>query len=418
MIFNKFRKILEFIASVFDNNDSDHSYNKEEVPSKIDNLEKRKLLLTEEKKQLEPKIIDWFKLDLTSQERSKEISIFKKNELTKIPTLKFLKQERIRKEKEKQLALESSLHSKLQSASQYVLDKNIYKAEHLLKQVQPLLSQTKQREIHEIFTKVHSSLMNLKKEIEEQERLRILEERKKQQEIERLRKETLERENREKEKRALEERKRREAENNKRILEAERKEKAEMAERSQLTGLCSKLKDDALKIKDIIKNERVMYFYHFTDIKNIPSIKRHGGLYSWYYCKTHNITIPIQGGDEKSKELDLRYGLEDYVRLSFCDDHPMAFRLQQNGNELVLLKIKIDVALFKETLFSDINAADKNHTHGGEYEDLQNINFAATKRHFVRHTDDDFKPHQAEVLVKTFIPLNYIVNINNPSPIN
>ncbi len=399
MIFNKFRKILEFIASIFDNNDSDHSYNKEEAPSKIDNLEKRKQLLTEEKKQLEPKIIDWFKLDLTSQERSKEISIFRKNELTKIPTLKFLKQERIRKEKEKQLALESSLRSKLQSASQYVLDKNINKAEHLLKQVQPLLYQTKQREIHEIFTKVHSSLMNLKKEIEEQERLRILEERKKHQEIERLRKETLERENKEKEKRALEERKRREAENNKRILEAEKKEKAEMAERARLDALCSCFKSDARGIIATLKNEGITYFYHFTDIKNIPSIKKHGGLFSWYYCKTHNITIPVQGGDCDS--LDEYFGLEDYVRLSFCDDHPMAWRLQQSGSNLVLLKIKIDVASFKHTLFSDMNAADMLHSHGGNLEDLQKIDFAATRKHYVKRSDPDFKPHQAEIMVKT-----------------
>lgn len=55
----------------------------------------------------------------------------------------------------------------------------------------------------------------------------------------------------------------------------------------------------------------------------------------------------------------------------FCDDHPMAYRLQQSGSDIIVLRIKIDVALLKGTLFSDINAADKLHTHGGSLEDLK-----------------------------------------------
>ena len=32
--------------------------------------------------------------------------------------------------------------------------------------------------------------------------------------------------------------------------------------------------------------------------------------------------------------------------------------------------------------------------------------------HYVRKDDDDFKPHQAEVMVKTFVPKKYIVNLD------
>ena len=160
-------------------------------------------------------------------------------------------------------------------------------------------------------------------------------------------------------------------------------------------------------------NNGIQYLYHFTDRRNIPSIKSHGGLFSWYYCKKNNITIPCQGGDYDSQELDKKYGLEDYVRLSFCDDHPMAFRLQQSGSDIVVLKIKVDVALLKDTLFSDINAADKLHTHGGKLEDLKKVNFNATKRNYVRKDDIDFKPHQAEVMVKTFVSKKYIINLDS-----
>ena len=81
--------------------------------------------------------------------------------------------------------------------------------------------------------------------------------------------------------------------------------------------------------------------------------------------------------------------------------------------DIVILKIEVDVALLKGTLFSDINAVDKLHTHGGELDDLKRVNFNATKRNYVRKDDDDFKPHQAEVMVKTFVPKKYIVNLDN-----
>ncbi len=91
----------------------------------------------------------------------------------------------------------------------------------------------------------------------------------------------------------------------------------------------------------------------------------------------------------------------------------MIYRLEQNGYNIVLLKIDIDVAYFSNTLFSDINATDSNHSHGGTLKYLKRVNFSATKKSYVSRTDPDFKPHQAEILVKTWIPLKYIKNINN-----
>jgi hypothetical protein len=92
----------------------------------------------------------------------------------------------------------------------------------------------------------------------------------------------------------------------------------------------------------------------------------------------------------------------------------MAYRLQQSGARLVLLKIRIDVAGFRDTKFSDINATDAGHHHGGEYEDLRRVDISATQLSYVSKTDPEFKPHQAECMVKTFLPIEYIENINNP----
>lgn len=162
---------------------------------------------------------------------------------------------------------------------------------------------------------------------------------------------------------------------------------------------------------DLLNDNGIEYLYHFTDKRNLSSIRRHGGLYSWAYCERNNIAIPNQGGDDFSRSLDRRYGLQDYVRLSFCEDHPMAYRLKQSGADIVVLKISTDVALLKDTLYSDINAADSAHTHGGSLAHLRMVNFDAVKRTYVSKDDPDFKPHQAEVMVKTFVPLKYILNI-------
>lgn len=173
-------------------------------------------------------------------------------------------------------------------------------------------------------------------------------------------------------------------------------------------------KDKASEFRTYLSNNGIQYLYHFTDRSNIDSIQSHGGLFSWKYCVDHNITIHNPGGDEHSRYLDTRHGLDDYVRLSFCDDHPMAYRLKQQGASLVLLKIKVDVAWLQGTLFSDINATDNNHHIGASLADLHRIDLNATQQHFVSSTDANFKNHQAEVLVKTYIPLEYIVNIDNP----
>ena len=187
----------------------------------------------------------------------------------------------------------------------------------------------------------------------------------------------------------------------------------EEEERQRLNSLSSTLKADAPAILQYLRNSGVTCFYHFTDRRNLDSIRRNGGLFSWKYCDDHNI-ISRQGGSEQSQRLDIRHGLQDYVRLSFCDDHPMMYRLGVDGYDLVLLKIDIQVAAFEGTRFSTINATDNGQENGPTLQDLRKVNIGATQRHYISHGDTDFKPHQAEVLVKTFVPSRYILNLDSP----
>lgn len=162
----------------------------------------------------------------------------------------------------------------------------------------------------------------------------------------------------------------------------------------------------------LLKSKGITALYHFTDRKNIKSIKEKRGLLSWDYLHKNNIKIVNQGGTNESMQLDLRYGLEDYVRLSFCQDHPMKHRLIVEGADIILLRISLDVVTFADTLFSNMNATDSSHIHGGGLADLNKVNFSAVKQSYLSRDDIDFKYHQAEVMVKRFIPIDYIENID------
>lgn len=295
----------------------------------------------------------------------------------------------------------------------FIAQQKLQDAKQIMDEITHEIVRIKDSVLRKRYTDIQKSLSELERELEHERLVKLAEEQKRKEEEERKKREREEKERVENEKRIAEEQIRKQQEAHRLVEEARKKEQAELAEKERLEVLSTERKENWSDFKQILDNNGIRYLYHFTDRRNIPSIKRHGGLFSWHYCKKNNITIPCQGGDYDSQELDKKYGLEDYVRLSFCNDHPMAYRLQQSGSDIVILKIEVDVALLKGTLFSDINAADKLHTHGGELDDLKRVNFNATKRNYVRKDDDDFKPHQAEVMVKTFIPLRFIVNLKD-----
>ena len=76
------------------------------------------------------------------------------------------------------------------------------------------------------------------------------------------------------------------------------------------------------------------------------------------------------------------------------------------------------MAFLKDTLFSDRDAASEHH-HGPGLEDLKKVDFNATSKvvHFDIDPEDLCLKNQAEVLVRTMIPKEYIVNLDNPETI-
>jgi hypothetical protein len=81
--------------------------------------------------------------------------------------------------------------------------------------------------------------------------------------------------------------------------------------------------------------------YHFTDTRNIPSIKEHG-LLSLAELKRRNIEIPAIGSNDVSHKLDAESRLDEYIHLCFFDEHPMEYTARQEGriDQSRFLKIK------------------------------------------------------------------------------
>lgn len=76
-------------------------------------------------------------------------------------------------------------------------------------------------------------------------------------------------------------------------------------------------KSNYQEFKDILERHGITKLYHFTDRDNLGSIIRNGGLYSWADCESKSIGIKKPGGDDLSRHLDRRRGLQNFVRVSF-----------------------------------------------------------------------------------------------------
>lgn len=410
-------KWLKKLFGLYDSSPTEIRANGEPNPSVskslYDELDKRKERVKQNRDKLKQSLTDWYSLNIPPQKDGLQTRVFSPRKFENIPSLQALKDERLKKEAHELKVREEKAKSLLNKLEILITQRKFQEAKQIMDEITHKIVRTQNSSIRKQYTLLQKSLSELERELEHERLVKLAEEQKRKEEEERKKRERKEQERIENEKRIVEEQIRRQQEANKLVEEARKKEKAELAEKKRLEVLSTERKVNWSAFKQVLDNNGIQYLYHFTDKRNIPSIKLHGGLFSWHYCKKNNITIPCQGGDYDSQELDKKYGLEDYVRLSFCNDHPMAYRLLQSGSDIVILKIKADVALLKGTLFSDINAADKLHAHGGELEDLERVNFNATQKKYVSRNDADFKPHQAEVMVKTFVSKEYIVNLDN-----
>ncbi|MCU0470848.1 MAG: DarT ssDNA thymidine ADP-ribosyltransferase family protein [Arcicella sp.] len=176
-------------------------------------------------------------------------------------------------------------------------------------------------------------------------------------------------------------------------------------------------KENWREIENILKQNGIVKFYHFTDKANLQSIKTNNGLYSWDYCIKNNINVPYFGGGELSRSLDSKANLQNYVRVSFTRQHPMMYVAQKEGRiqNPIILEISLDVAYLLNTKYSDRNATKNGVRIGNDIEALNRIKFDLVKKnkHFDIENEEERSYFQAELLILEHIPIEFITNINN-----
>jgi hypothetical protein len=160
------------------------------------------------------------------------------------------------------------------------------------------------------------------------------------------------------------------------------------------------------------KLHQVAWLFHFTDKRNLASIKAMGGLYSM--LKLQHLATPnvCTGGNQWSLSADEMFGMNRYVHLCFRKKHPLEYLARQRGQIGETLWLQIDaqsIFKIKGVLFTpDVSNKAGVSTYS--------LNEAAEKIDYgVLYSNRDLRDHsvldrlkaaeRCEVLVPDFLPI-------------
>lgn len=160
---------------------------------------------------------------------------------------------------------------------------------------------------------------------------------------------------------------------------------------------------------NLIRSNGICYFYHFTDVHNLDSIRSHG-LWSRKYLEDNKLIEVRFSGDERSRQYDIESDTLDDVHLSFCSHLPMAWHIERTGRELVLISISIEIIRdpILNIRYSDVNVASRSARIS---DSVEHIDFDAVKSPPCRRDDPAFHKRQAEILVARHLSPRYIEKI-------
>lgn len=92
----------------------------------------------------------------------------------------------------------------------------------------------------------------------------------------------------------------------------------------------------------------------------------------------------------------------------------MSFSAKKEGRleDMIVLQIKPEILYHLGTWHSDMNAIDNGVTFSNKVEQLQSFDFRVFRKNYTNLNPDEKKSHQAEVLVRHKVPLEFITNLN------
>ena len=175
------------------------------------------------------------------------------------------------------------------------------------------------------------------------------------------------------------------------------------------------LTEEQLILKSFLEERRIRYLIHFTDEKNVPSI-RENGILSVEQLQQLGLTFKANDEDRYDGELD-------YISLSVSGMNQYLYKTFRYSKQKIKhgVAIVIDSSiLYKEIsnlrIYCNTNAANSEATIGMDLESFENLfaNVVDYKdRHFDRANEkrSSFEPTdvQAEILWNKCVPTEYII---------
>ena len=164
---------------------------------------------------------------------------------------------------------------------------------------------------------------------------------------------------------------------------------------------------------------RINSLFHFTDRRNLASIREHGGLLPLAELRRRGIPIAAPGGNDWSHDEDVRRGLDEYVHLCFRWTHPMEHFARSEGriSDTIYLNVHPEVLQWEGVLFTpDVSNKSGVQTYSiEEASDMIDYEVLYTRTDWRDPAIQARLSHaeKSEILVPGFIPLELVRNFPN-----
>lgn len=164
--------------------------------------------------------------------------------------------------------------------------------------------------------------------------------------------------------------------------------------------------------KNFLTENEIVRLYHFSNRQNLESIKIHG------ICSiSEMIRLGISSkysSSDGSRVIDSRKQLSEYVHLSYERNTPMLYIALAEGRlyDYVIFEITPDVIFYKETKYSNVNAASNEAVISSDINFFLSLPFNSFhNKKYSCLSEQSKQNYQAEVLVKNNILTNQILNL-------
>jgi ssDNA thymidine ADP-ribosyltransferase, DarT len=160
--------------------------------------------------------------------------------------------------------------------------------------------------------------------------------------------------------------------------------------------------------------------FHFTDRRNVPSIRSTEGLYSYAQLQRMGIEIPAPGGNEWSHEADAYKGMDRYVHLCLRPTHPMENAARVDGRIVssIFLNVHTDVLQVDGVRFT-AGVSNKADVESHSIDEAMGIiDFDMLYGGWKNWNDAEIQARlqrveRYEILVPECVPLRMILNLPN-----